>query len=419
MFHVYLPYLEVKIEGCPESGVAAVDFRRQNGLPESPSDVIAIPLDLQSEAIVRAFPQFADSSADIKYPNNPRYGNSHFYNEDCVIGTSTEKGGFLTRHVICPATIAAALATDGGKHALLAEIAEDRAGRKLKAELAAATAELAKAKAVETENRRREISDAVSALSDLDDDGILGASCPLLCRYSNEPWHKYPIREAEALAVRRAAIVAARKQADDDAAAAKVAAAMAERDAWIDAHGSDHLRRMRAEGIGHTQTYLGERLAVDRPGWQFIGMARGKESPPVEDVPAEAFAVLDAARVTAPKAKLIRWAEDGMYRFAARSSFLGRKIVFFGSWVSGGKVSDLRTLIDAGDLPEACASVEVTRKMARDAGMCDSGIDVFSEKHLGGRTTATVGELLGLIDVGADRSRLIDLIVFVLTGAGF
>ena len=72
MFQVYVgsgdaqrPFV-VLIEGCPESGIAAVDFRRQVGLPEQPTNQVSLPgFKFEDEAFVRANFSLADDYADI------------------------------------------------------------------------------------------------------------------------------------------------------------------------------------------------------------------------------------------------------------------------------------------------------------------------------------------------------------------
>lgn len=44
----------VVIEGCPVSGLAAVDFRRANGLPDATDNEVVIAADITSESLVRA-----------------------------------------------------------------------------------------------------------------------------------------------------------------------------------------------------------------------------------------------------------------------------------------------------------------------------------------------------------------------------
>lgn len=57
----------VEIDGCPKNGLAAIDFRRQHGLPDAPSNIIILPsFQWEDEAFVREHAHLADSDADIE-----------------------------------------------------------------------------------------------------------------------------------------------------------------------------------------------------------------------------------------------------------------------------------------------------------------------------------------------------------------
>ena len=93
------------IEGCPYSGVGAIDFRRAAGLPAAPSNRIELPsFAWTDEQFVRAYPKRADSSANIegRYAGEQYRGTQRYH-----IGTSAGQGyhPYLT-----PAVIAAYLA---------------------------------------------------------------------------------------------------------------------------------------------------------------------------------------------------------------------------------------------------------------------------------------------------------------------
>ena len=119
------------------------------------------------------------------------------------------------------------------------------------------------------------------------------------------------------------------------AKAAAEAAAKAEVAAWIAAHGSVRLRRCVAEGIECAAAYRDERLALERPGWEWD--TDGVDSEP-RNPSDEAFTLLDEARKTAPDAKLnylvieAEIDEDGPETAAdwrgtvAQAEFLGRTI---------------------------------------------------------------------------------------------
>jgi len=175
-------------------------------------------------------------------------------------------------------------------------------------------------------------------------------------------------RLAPMIAERRAAAEAARAAAEaaraaeyakrdaekaerERAKAAAVAAYRAEMAAWIAAHGSKRLRRCLAEDIACGTVYRDERLAAERPGWQWSAAeAVEDEDAPIDDLPPRnppdaAFAILDEARATAPDATLRYWvgpadeevddsdedAETGDGRdreYVAVARFMDREIVF-------------------------------------------------------------------------------------------
>lgn len=81
------------------------------------------------------------------------------------------------------------------------------------------------------------------------------------------------------------------------------------RNQWIAEHGSTRLQRMAAEEIECERVYLDERLALERPGWQWYQQADGDYDDP-RNPPEEAFAMLDQARQVEPTAKLVYWRVD-------------------------------------------------------------------------------------------------------------
>jgi hypothetical protein len=141
-----------------------------------------------------------------------------------------------------------------------------------------------------------------------------------------------------AAAERRAAEKDAREKAVRQAAEAAKAAARAEMESWIGAHGSERLRRCLKEGIACAGIYRDERLAADRPGWEWD--TEGKNVNPINP-PVEAFAMLDEARKTAPDAKLTlleieeqtddetgEVTTEASQFYAAIADFLGRGIIY-------------------------------------------------------------------------------------------
>ena len=117
-----------------------------------------------------------------------------------------------------------------------------------------------------------------------------------------------------------------------------------ERKEWIAQHGSERLNRCSVEGIECKSVYEDERLAVERPGWEWAGYVDGKYNEP-RNPPVEAFAILDAARAVDPQAKLVYWTVEHKHDgscdyddcpkydktcYAAVGMLLGCEIVFFG-----------------------------------------------------------------------------------------
>jgi hypothetical protein len=124
---------------------------------------------------------------------------------------------------------------------------------------------------------------------------------------------------------------------EKEAKAAAEQTAKARMIAWINEHGSARLRRCMAEGIECTTAYRDERLAAERPGWQWD--TDGEDGAP-RNPPAEAFELLDEARATAPDAKLVYLTIEeevdsfgdattaGWRGYVAQAEFLGRLIRF-------------------------------------------------------------------------------------------
>lgn len=135
------------------------------------------------------------------------------------------------------------------------------------------------------------------------------------------------------------------QKAADDAARAERdrqrKAEAADRAAWIEQHGSDRLKRCVAEGFEHSAIYFDERLAAERPGWQWYSELPGVTKD-IRNPREEALTLLDRARLTEPSA-ILRWYEsdaeyddDGENEIepavrcaVAESEFLGKTILLF------------------------------------------------------------------------------------------
>jgi len=113
-----------------------------------------------------------------------------------------------------------------------------------------------------------------------------------------------------------------RNDADREAKAAKEAAKeaakaayLAERDAWIRAHGSSRLQRLLAEDIPLAATYRDERLAMERPGWRWE--EANEETDDLRDATEAALDALDAVRASGVSDARLAWItyhEEDNYR---------------------------------------------------------------------------------------------------------
>lgn len=97
-------------------------------------------------------------------------------------------------------------------------------------------------------------------------------------------------------------------------------AAKIERAKWIEDYGSDRLKRCVAEGIKHNGIYVSERMARDYPGWMLYEDHSGSTNDPINPT-AEAFALLDEARLVCPDA-VLQWCPV-FKRYCAESTFPG------------------------------------------------------------------------------------------------
>jgi hypothetical protein len=101
--------------------------------------------------------------------------------------------------------------------------------------------------------------------------------------------------------------------------------------AWIQAHGSERLRRILDGGylFGSLAVYCDERLALERPGWWWSATTPGKVAGGPRNPTVEAFALLDQALAVDPAATLRYRAVPGAGRAAwAVAQFLGRPVVY-------------------------------------------------------------------------------------------
>lgn len=74
MFNVKLNVV-VAIQGCPENGLAAVDFRKEHGLKPEPTKFVNVAYEANDEAFCRTFP-YLNRDADFVFESGiDRHGN--------------------------------------------------------------------------------------------------------------------------------------------------------------------------------------------------------------------------------------------------------------------------------------------------------------------------------------------------------
>ena len=126
-----------------------------------------------------------------------------------------------------------------------------------------------------------------------------------------DPRVKSRLAEAEVEAEKQRAESVRRMEAEVAAAAEAEAIETESRNAWIEAHGSDRLRRLAREGIECRAVYRDEFIAFERPGWVAEDRVLGGSKKP-RNAPTSALELLDEARSTLPaeerhEAKLVHW----------------------------------------------------------------------------------------------------------------
>jgi hypothetical protein len=221
MFKVKINVL-VKIQGCPDDGLAAVTFRRKHGLPEQPNNLANFEYESGSdEAFCQQFPELLNANADLILETFKDYSSQHSIRYVPVLGNTLGD-------VVCPVEIMQGHydttrdQVEALVHTVLFQkmcISDDKAAAEAKREADRVTR-------VETEKDTQ------------------------MRKYADE------IIERE------------------------------KRDSWIAAHGSNRLKRLVAEGIRCEGVYRDERLAHDRPGWTWYDSCDGLSSeainPPIE-----------------------------------------------------------------------------------------------------------------------------------------
>lgn len=142
--------------------------------------------------------------------------------------------------------------------------------------------------------------------------------------------------KADAAARKRwkAELDAANQASMEAARAAVMATAEAQAD-WIQAHGSEWLRRMSAAGIEHEAAYRDERLAMERRRWKWLDDGAEGELDLPRNVPVADLDLLDEAQKDDPDAVLRYFCRDDdeddradtLRGYVCVATFLGRPIV--------------------------------------------------------------------------------------------
>lgn len=300
MFNVNID-LVLKVKGCPESGLGAVDFRSANGLPAKPTSEVRVKRQFTSETLCRQFPQLLGSDADIVLQCGEHDSNRFNITQksSCAVNSDPAKGYMpSTYDFAVPAKLLVPLA-DRDTY----DFTDEPHVAALLTELLAQTAALKeKYDAWQAERRRREAAE-----------------------------------QAERQQT-RAAYEAATK-AEAERKAAKKAAQEAAIEAWAETHGSDRLKACVQNEWECDAVYKDERLALELPEWQWDGSHLPKWGDPRNplqsaiDLFAKAKATLPAD--CAETAALVYWThedDDGNtesgYAVVARPAWADDDIVY-------------------------------------------------------------------------------------------
>lgn len=113
MFRVTIK-AHLTIDGCPDSGIGAVDFRRGHGIPEFPSNRIPLEVDVTSEPLCRQFSGLLDANADLRIAFN-----DHWENTPQSLAIGGQSNGYGRRlPAIDPETVSAAVASPSDENAI-------------------------------------------------------------------------------------------------------------------------------------------------------------------------------------------------------------------------------------------------------------------------------------------------------------
>lgn len=253
--------VHIKIAGCPESGVAALDYRRAHGLPERLDN--RHDVEIKGEISEADFRELVAAGYGSFESNGDGAQELVFDSLDSHYSPLSLRSGCAVIEV-SPSDIPIQLAC----RALQSCAREEQEYKRRKAR-----DEAEKYIRAETNYTYNQILKLVD--TDYLDD-------PLRMRFLEA--------------------VAAHKAEEEQREVEKVAY-NTERAAWIVSYGSDHLKRLIAEGIRCNVTYFAERMARERPGWEDYDKICGIEVD-IRDADPAWLDALDEARKTVPDAKL-------------------------------------------------------------------------------------------------------------------
>lgn len=97
MFNVKIKCTAI-IKDCPESGVAAIDWRREQGIPDAPTNKIDVVIDVTSEPLVRELGG-GNSTADITISTEQWKSNSYVRKSDnLAIGYAAHRNPVISAY---------------------------------------------------------------------------------------------------------------------------------------------------------------------------------------------------------------------------------------------------------------------------------------------------------------------------------
>lgn len=322
--------LLLPIEGCPESGIEAVEFREQHGIERAASNLLRVSVEADGEpGLCNRYKSLLDNDADlvVNYDRktdksrtiprplwNYQYGDSATMYESVIPLPLAKKLG--DNPLAALPELLDSLLDQAAETRRIKEQAKQEERRKQEAK----QAEEQKIKLLLSQEKDRLNQSPVVKLFE-----FLSGGSQLKIYWTNE---------SLALEKTSGGYDIYRDPGKASAAVARRERERHEYREWIEHHGSDRLKRCVAEGIDCAACYRDERLAKERPGWRWTAKIDGEYNDP-RNPSEEAFALLDQARATLPEdaeSQLVYWTgEKTDYRgYAVISEYLDREIVFGG-----------------------------------------------------------------------------------------